>query len=757
MHNSDLNNLQRPVTSAEIEKLLVDEFKSNKVVVPVEQPYTAISLFIPQSDNNSEHTLTMTDWSQSDKVVIYKAVIAAYNYAFFDKEASISAKEIFSKGTRFFIEWLNEHSVENRYEILKRYEAYRMDKLGNHGGNSPLNSVMTVLNYAIESAAFRVEVSLDDYEYIRELRKTKVSPNLNKSQKSIASYFGELDWLRRDDIGVGKDIYSALASPKLVVNSLRLTAATVILELNKYKFALSVLIQKALPGLSQWLWADFSSLTRSKKQEYMGNILYHTIGTYHQNGDNSKLSIGALDVLLLSGASSEKAYSLLLETLTSQEACDAVFLNKVVNKQKVNCEVCRSNITVNRSCLFSLEILRSLSRGEAQAITDVENMMFGWLMASLTVQPYDIPKLTPESFRKIRVGGRVTQIECEYFKGRARVFHTTRSLSSREVEGQALLSYLDGMPKEAQLYTQVEQFISIGMRSLTGKFRLLLQCDGINTALRVAHSKNNTPFILPSVYCSLIKHGLHSENVIENPKKAPLKERIELVGKSESPCQKSLFGLQAIKNSAVHAFSDPYTYHYLTNRNSHTNRTEKINYLTEDNEEWMNSAGRITREVMFDLIQNVFTLDFNQEKDEEQRKEVAAFNSEFMTVSEGISYKSEEMSARLRFVTGRAQGKVNEVGVLALSDKIDEPLAPIYVLDSPLTVLRMHNYLHEFKKNYKKLLSTNPDLLFKTVMPTVEWMENTLGKMSKHSQRIGRKQFDEMIKNGVVISVFHSL
>lgn len=116
------------------------------------------------------------------------------------------------------------------------------------------------------------------------------------------------------------------------------------------------------------------------------------------------------------------------------------------------------------------------------------------------------------------------------------------------------------------------------------------------------------------------------------------------------------------------------------------------------------------------------------------------------------------MNARLRLVTGQTRGRINEVGVLALSDKNDDkPLSPIYVLDSPLTVLRMHNYLHEFKKHYRKLLTTNPDFLFKTVMPTVEWIESTLNKMSKKSQQIGREQFDEMIKNGVVMSVFHSL
>lgn len=743
------------MTNSEIEALLTDTFKKNQPFASLHQPFSATSLFIPKNSRSAEHTLTMTDWSQPDKVVLYKAVIAAYNFAFFDKDAATSAKGVFASTGRYFIEWLNSHSIVNRYDILKQYEADRMDRLGTHGGYSPLTHLMTILHYAIDSTYFRDEVSSDDYSFLIALTKTKISPNLNKSQKSLASYFGAHDWLRRDGIGVGSDIYSALASPKLTVNSLSLTAATVILELNKYKSALGLLIQGIQPELNNLIETDISSLSKTKKTIYIGSVLYHLISAYHQKSEESTYAKSALDVLLLSNAANEQAYLLLVGALTSQEACDALFLNQIRCNQKVNVAFCEKNITTGTTgSLFSWDILSSISRGNVQLITNVENMMFGWLMASLAVQPYDIPKLTPKAFRKMRIGGRVTQIECEYFKGRSRVFHTTRSLSTREVEGQALLTYLDTMYDQTKIYVRSEADIRNGVRSLAGTLRLLFQCDGMNASLITMHSKRNTPFILPAAYCALIKNGSSIVGVIKKNSKALQEGAVESVSQSDSCCSKALFGLQAIKNSAVHAFSDPYTYHYLVNRNSHTNQTEKISYLTEDNEEWINSAGRITREVMLDLIQNVFALDFNQD----QSKEIEAFNSEFMSVSEGVSYKSEELNARLRLITGQAHGRVNEVGVFALSDSSDDsPLSPIYVLDSPLTVLRMHNYLHEFKKHYRKLLATNPDFLFKTVMPTVEWMESTLGKMSKLSQQVGREQFDEMIKNDVVMSVFHSL
>ncbi|WP_240537398.1 hypothetical protein [Vibrio sp. CUB2] len=380
--------------------------------------------------------------------------------------------------------------------------------------------------------------------------------------------------------------------------------------------------------------------------------------------------------------------------------------------------------------------------------------MFAWLMASLTVQPTDIPKLTHSDFRLMKVGGRVTNIECEYFKGRAKVFHTTRSLSVRTPEGKALLKLLEQQGEGLPFFTMQVLVISYKINSLLGDFNALLQISDLSEKLEVAHEKQQLPNLMPQAICALISHGIHPGNVIDNPKKIMPDERRKLVAQSQSPCQKAIFGLQAIKNSAVHAFSDPYTLNYLINRNSHSNQTEKVSYLTEENEEWMNSSGRITREVMLDLIQNVFNLNFEPENE----KQVTAFNSEFMAVTDLIAYKHEEMNARLRVVTEQENGRVNEVGVMALSDqKGNEALSPIYVSDSPITVLKMHNYLHEFKKNYKKLLSHNPEHLFKTVIPTVEWLEDTLPKMSKASQREGRELFYLMIKNGVVMSVFHSM
>ncbi|TON98634.1 hypothetical protein CGH45_24465, partial [Vibrio parahaemolyticus] len=81
----------------------------------------------------------------------------------FDKSAALSAKDLFSKVAKPFIEWLNAHKIKNRYEALKLYETDRMDELDNHGGLSPLVNLKVVLGYSIESESLRKELSSDEY------------------------------------------------------------------------------------------------------------------------------------------------------------------------------------------------------------------------------------------------------------------------------------------------------------------------------------------------------------------------------------------------------------------------------------------------------------------------------------------------------------------------------------------------------------------------------------------------------------------
>lgn len=763
--NGSMKLDDKVLTIAEQEKVLVESYKKKQSVIGFKYPLNTTSIVVPRvsQTNNTlpERIITMSDNNHPDKVLLYKVIIAAYNYSFFDEFASESAKGVFSSVAHIFVGWLNDHTVNNRYEILKEYESYRFDELNNHGGYSGLVRLKSLFSYALDNSnELHDTLTPQELIYLQDLRQTKVSPNLKRSQKSLASYFGGMDWLRKEDIGIGCDLYMTLASPKLTVKSLSLTASVILIELAKYKKELQDLIKDSELHFPLDSKRALKLLPRHERQNLIGNVAYKLISKYHSLENPSFNLKSALDVFLLSNASSDKAYTTIKPALISQNSCDALFLPNRGAKTNVRSQSCKDYFTADLSgCLFSFEVIMGLdSNEEFFPITDTEQWMFSWLMASLTVQPYDIPKLTHSSFRRVQVGNRVTHIECEYFKGRSKIFHTTRSLSTRSFEGQATLTYLNAQSIGTVLYKHRSISISKGIASLTGSLRLLCSLDGMSSSMENAHNKEELPLIIPIVFSVLISKGITNVNVVPNEHNYPLNIRNELAKKSGTYTSNTLFGLQAIKNSAVHAFSDPYTLHFLINRNSHSNQTEKAHYLNDDNQEWINSAGRITREVMLDLINNVFDLNFDDLNRKEKEKEIARFNSEFMGVTDSVSYKSEEMIARLRVITGQKKGGINEIGVLALSDKDEsKELMPIYILDSPLTALKMFNYLHEFKKHYKKLLSFNPDYLYKTVMPTVEWMHVALTRLSKNSQQYGRKQFNEMIINGVEVSVFHSI
>ena len=734
-------------------------FLEKQKVTTFKYPLTATSIVTPALNKLPERYMAFSDIEHPDKRLIYMVIVAAYNYTFTDDSAFLSNKGVFSANAHIFVEWLNKAEVYNRYNILKEYESHRFDKLNNHGGFSALAQLKSIFTYALERTnELRLAIEPEELQYLCALQSTKISPNLNKKQCSLASYFGALDWLRDDDLGIGNQLYQVLASPKLTMSSLKLTISVIITEIYKYKAALKQFLRETYLTDTDLYLNDFKDKSNHERSTSIGKVFYSLLYKYHDSENKSEHLHSALELVLLSNVKSKTDFLKVLPALEGKDAMEAIFLSKVRNKGKFSNDfACRGFSTTDNGGLFSLRILQKLrDTKSALPITEIERLMFSWLMASLTVQPSDISKLTRHSFRFFKVGNRITHIECEYFKGRSNAIHNTRSLSTRKLEGKALHLYLkQNSEDQLKVFKSETPIISSGLRSTTGMLVEVLSLNFIYKRITLTHKKQNTPAAFPAAFEALIQHGKHTGNIVSAPKKYSNKKLKKLVSASESPSKVALFGLQMIKNSAVHAYSDPYTLHYLINRNSHSNQTEKLHYLNEENEEWRNACGRITRSVMTDFISNVFDLDFD---DVDEVKARARFNSEFTNVTDSISYKSEEMVSRLKMVTDQPKGKINEVGVLELSNNDEsQAFGPIFVLDSPVTVFKILNYQYEFGKNHKKLLGVNPDFLFKTVMPTIEWMEHVLDKFSKLSLEKGNSMFNQMKDSGVSISVFHSM
>ena len=748
--------------SSYIEGNIKNKHDENINIISIRYPLTASSIVIPslKDEQQPERNINFLDTKNPDKRLLHMIIIAAYNYAFLDDSAPLSAKGIVSRSVCVFVEWLNKIEISNRYNILKEYESYRFDLLDNHGGYSALIPLRTVFFYALErSNELRLVLSPEELQYLQALKETKISPNLNKKQESLASYFGKLDWLRRDDIGIGKELYQTLASPKLTVKSFKLSISTILIELYQCKKEIKKFLIENNFGSRVYESKAFKSETKFFRANYVGDFIYNILCKYHESDCKNKYLKTAIELILLSNTTNWKNYLILISTLESEERMRIVFEPKRDNGRKISTDfTSKVFVRSDTGSLFSLEFLMSLVNSGSEILTTkVEVLMYTWLMASLTVQPSDIKKLTRRSFCFLKVGGKVTHIECEYFKSRSGAIHHTRALSTKKPEGKALYLYLSQYKGETlDILSGGSPVISPGLSSISGLLFGLLSVDLINERICVVHKQQgHVPTCFPAALKAL-SNGKHTGNVVLSVKGTTIEERRRLVAESESPCPTNLFSLQAIKNSSVHAYSDPYTLDFLVNRNSHTNKTERAHYLNSDNEEWINSSGRITRSVMLDLINNVFNLGFEKLGNDKSDELRAKFNSEFTTLTDNLSYKSGEMISRLRLVTGQEKGKINEVGVLSLSDQDDvQGMEPIYVLDSPVTVFKILNYRYEFSKNYKKIFNSNPDYLFRTVMPTIEWMEHVLDRLSKSSLVEGREIFNKMRENDICISVFH--
>lgn len=75
---------------------------------------------------------------------------------------------------------------------------------------------------------------------------------------------------------------------------------------------------------------------------------------------------------------------------------------------------------------------------------------------------------------------------------------------------------------------------------------------------------------------------------------------------SEKIVPLAFFTFTHIKNTAVHANTDRYRDSDLVNGNSHNSSTEKKCYLTDDNKDYVNRHGRLTRMILNDMALSIF-------------------------------------------------------------------------------------------------------------------------------------------------------
>lgn len=746
-HNID-TSVQKPMSKAEKadayalsdEKEINLEFRNERGFSAIPFSRGAKSILVPATQSRPSGFSLKCKTNVKQKVLIFDAFSAAAYRYYVLNECSTKAKKDFRHADSCwsFVETfdLRDNDIS---QVLKEYESYRVNnnkKLKTQ--SSGLREVKKIINDSLELAMFREAISEQDFNFLQKIGRTKVAPKDIPNAINLGAWFSAMTWLQRDDIeeiqttagkikakvGIGRDLYSRLASPKALMKSLDLATAISLIN-----------IQKAKDALIQ----QFERLTNDQKIS-ISSIVNKPIQDIHERLHTAiKIQLNALLTSIDSYQSGNHDLDMALQFTTQGcvlEHCHVDFLTRLKNGDNIlrNFNNGDSTFITNDSVpAFSREFLVELFnfslKRDPQNISkpccQAEFVLAAWMLAGQTVAAEDVTKITLADFRFLsRRSGAITHIETDYFKTRSGSFQYTGMLPTSYKTGQALLRFIEDrtMMKQKKLRIIGKLPSMSGVSSYTpfGHIVKLINSKNNLDSLTNVFEKTKTSLVFITALTKLVENVKYSS---------------KLRLKFSSP-----FGLNHIKTSAVYSKSDTFNPTTLLNYNSHTDAVERDNYLTPHNLEWHNNCGRVTRAVMNDLTVNLYRA---------SKQDRQVFNSEYTKVAEIIKQRAMDTLAVLKVVTEKEDGAVNEFGFVTESRMMEGELPDTILLeDSANTVLKLLHYRNEAQDKYKLLLASSPEHLFFTVLPQIEWIESLFDRKSfskfAEGQALYRKYKDHL-------------
>ena len=693
----------------EAQKLQTSFLRAQKVT---HIPIIPTRIVLPEGDGIRQAKNTFECMNEhADAKLLFSCLAVALN------DVSVHPKQYVTSKLRYisiaiseFIPWLNSHAIDasNRALIVKDFETFRVNECKVKPQSTQALALLNALEVGLAVKWFKDKLLQSEVAYIRNIvNKTKLSKNAVPEQTTLTNFFGQMQWIREY---IDNDLFNRVASPKALVTSFSITVATLMLEAQR------LLDELELYCIEHKITTDKLTIERTIKREndHKNAVLRHLVNTF---GKDYKCESQDCIKVIIFDISNSSAYQDNLRKLKGQET-----LFKKVSGTNIH--------TVDQHFgLFSYDtVLAVVKRSEKKLLgaTDIppmpvtafEQMCFIWLMAWQAVQPGDIAKLTRSDFRFMERSNRsVTHVSCEYYKSRAHDVKETPLLATHDVEGEAVLNYI----QRKMLHSDVDMPL-VGMpRLCSGK------ACGQTTLIAQMFRLATIPFIHAKILQQLGKQEassvfLDSVNTMmsngityscwNNSLGLKCRPVEEFRAQANNQLPFKWFGLEAIKNSAVHSRSDSYRIGHLVNYNSHENETEHDSYLTAENPEWLNNCGRVTRSVMNDLAINVLSPSSD-----------LVFNGDFTQALEAINDKKNDVLSRLKLVTNTT-GNVNQLGMVTGHVPVqDDYPDTIYLLDTAETYVQMKHYLAETQKHYKQLLMNNPVFLEYTALPTCEWIE----------------------------------
>lgn len=712
--------------------LIAEEFQTHQDVIPLQYNPTATVLHIPKNLCHAAFTITLApEHCQTRQLMFGVLNTAAYRYLMTD-DFSEKRKD----GLRYCRHvWCYLDAIdltdENRATWLKDYEAWRVSEGRVKTQSTGLSAIKLMIEDALALGAFTDILTDYEREYLVTLGNTAVAPHDETDAANLNQWFSQHTWLRRDDIGVGNDLYTRLGSPRALMNSFRITIETTLLYLQACKdaiidgFRLAGITPEDIPALTEIAAPD-----GQPKQHYISGAKAQILNRLRQ-----KLALLIDDTPHL-----KNALELVVFTEVKPQFRKEIFDKLLVNQPitaTTNNHTTGFFTSKQKVGLFDVGFLKQLALhavsspdNDTMPVSLAESLLFSYLMAYQTVQSSDIPKLALRDFKFVkRINGAITHIESDYFKGRAKNnAHQVETLKTTDDIGKAVLRYIKDVTALAEQDKPLTPVFKKGACSpcnLTGLLSLACTDTALWHVINEKHQTQRSAPVFPKAMQAILCNGVSYKTA----------------RRAKTPCETALpsmfFRFAHIKTSAVYAGSDSFDSASLINPRSHTNGTEREHYLVEMNQEWQNNCGRVTRAVMRDLYVNVFMA---SESDKQ------LLESEFTKAVEQIKARADDVLACLKVVTEQTCGRVDELGFVSVGKQIEGDLPDtIYIQDSPETVLKLKHFLAQLQEKHTLLRECAPEFLFFTALPTAEWIESLFDnkRFTKASLEKGQAMYYE--------------
>jgi hypothetical protein len=751
----ELDNNSKDKKSEVQRQKMADELDENKHVNFLPFNRRSTQFIIPRVSKCSLIRVCIDDTECEWKNLIFSALHSVCHLAFIEESLFESTKKECRATIPIFLKYLNSIVISdyNRVSLLKDYEIHRVKHDRVKPQSTYLACIIKLLKKGMNYSELYKTLSPVEFSFLERLTKTKVAPSDDKDQYTLTKWFGFHSWLRRDDIGIGNDMFSRLASPKALTTSFRVTTEKALCEIQEAKYALidffldnDIASDDMLPPLTRTPSYKLTATELKKSKNSWFSYIYSFISNrfsflqkkYYMNSKpNESLKLG-FEMIIYSWSIHYAA----------KNTTELFLVNNDISRNYMNNQ--RFNIAFD-SFMFSHDFLYELTqyshsdRSEAIPVCKAEHLLFHWLMAYQSVQSSDISKLRLSNFNFIkRRNGVITHIESSYFKGRSNETHYLKSIKANSLMGKGVLNFINDRTnnnsyRDGSLSYQLKDTsLTTSENGNVGQLIRLIASSSLKVLINEELEKSKaTPIFIEALH-SIISRGVklskykHKESSNQSQKIT----REDWLIHCDTPSNTLLFGFSAIKNSSIHARSDSFTPTQLQNHNSHTNDTERNSYLTKDNTEWRNNCGLVTRAVMQDIHINVLS---------PSKREIQLFNSDFTKAAELIDMRKTDVLSRLKLVTGKDNGRVDELGFFTESKQFREGfIDTLYLEDSPETVLRFYHYIHEVETKHKLLEKQAYEYLLFTVLPTVEWMSILLTESHFTNESItkGKALFD---------------